>query len=111
MGRIVTIKDGKQANAAEIRKAQGGPKIDKRSGSDVDSWLRNEKWVKVKSSNVAFIKYEKPIKRLWVRFKGGAEYSYSPISTMKARSFYLSASMGKAVWKLRREGWVGIRMN
>ena len=108
MPRIVTIQDNK-IQSRGVKKATAGQKIDARYKDTVDEWLKNGKWIGVRSSNVKQIRFEKPAQRMWVRFKNGSEYHYNSVTTATARRFYEAASMGRFVWYLRRNGYVGIK--
>lgn len=92
--------------------AGAAPKVDKRfkAGSSVDVWINSKAWVPVKSSNVSQIMYDRPRKRLYVRFKGGGEYFYANVTVLRAKQFFQTGSMGKEVWKLRRTGYAGYRV-
>lgn len=108
MARIPVIIDNKTVKGS-APKANPGPKVDKRQQDDVDKWINSNKYIRVKSSNVAKIRYEKAARRLWVTFKNGAEYHYNSVMTPLAKQMFNAASQGKFVWKIRRMGYVGIK--
>jgi hypothetical protein len=111
MPRIATIIDNKQVRGSQ-RKANPAPKIDKRHATDDDQWIDGDKWVKVRSSHVAAIKYERGAsQKLWVRFKNGHEGYYPGVTVRQAKVFFHEVSMGKAVWKYRRAGRAWVRAN
>lgn len=110
MPRIPTIIDNKQVRGSQ-RIANPAPKIDKRSRTDDDKWISDGKWVKVKSSHVAAIKYEKAGQKLHVRFKNGHEGYYPSTTVRQAKTFFHEISMGKAVWKYRRANRTWVRSN
>lgn len=68
----------------------------------VEDWIDNGEWVRVKSSNVAGIKYDFRQNQLYVEFLGGAIYLYSGVPIAKARLMFLANSMGKFVWRALR---------
>jgi hypothetical protein len=91
------------------KQPQQAVKVVGKNASDVDKWLNGNKYIKVKSSNVLQIRYEKAARKLWVIFKGNAEYHYRSVMTHLARQMFFAPSMGKFVWKLRRMGYVGYK--
>lgn len=108
MARIPVIIDNKTVKGS-APKANPGPKVDKRQQDDVDKWINSNKYIRVKSSNVLKIRYEKAARRLWVIFKGNVEYHYDSVMTPIAKRMFNAASQGKFVWWLRRNGYKGIK--
>jgi len=45
--------------------------------------MNDLKWVKVKSSNLSKVAYDKADKELYVEFKSGSKYSYIDVSNKK----------------------------
>ncbi len=82
-------------------------RVDRRSRVNALDWAKTGKWVRVISSNVKGIKYDKANQTLYVQFKGykGAAdpiYAYYDVAIATARSMFNSSSMGGFVWaKLR----------
>ncbi len=93
------------------RKKMNAPfRVDLRSGVfDADTFVKSGKWVSVKSSNVKRFKFEKVAQRLWVQFLSNVTYHYNSVDVPTAKKFFRAASYGKAVWWLRRNGYVGIK--
>ncbi len=84
-------------------------KVDKRHRMDSEDWIKSGKWVKVKSSNVAEICYEKSTKRLHVKFLGGQQGYYNQVPPRIAEAMYNSSSMGKFVWRRLRDKFPWIK--
>lgn len=83
------------------------PNVDKRAKLDADGWMDSGRWVGVKSSNVAGIRYNRPMKRLYVEFKGkkgspDSVYQYDGVPPQTARAMFGTGSMGSFVWKRLR---------
>lgn len=79
------------------------PKIEPGQTVDADEWAEAGAWVKVHSSNVKEIMYDKLAKELHVRFIGGnAHYKYLQVSPEVAKLMFRANSMGKFVWKRLR---------
>lgn len=93
------------------RKKMNAPfRVDLRSGVfDATTFVNSGKWVKVRSSNVAQIKYEKAAQRFWVQFLNRSEYHYPSITVELAKKFFRAASYGRFVWTIRRMGYVGVK--
>ena len=110
MARIVTIEDNRIIRAGE-EKATEGSRIDRRAYTDDASrWIEDGRKVRVKSSNVRYIWYEKPAQRLYVQFKSGDTYYYPSVTVVVAKRMFNGTSMGKYVWWMRRNGYVGIKV-
>ena len=110
MARIVTISSGKEKPRGVKRAVKAvAPRIDKRFKGSVEDWIDSGEWIRVKSSNVAKIMFERSAKKLWVEFKGGSTYFYQPISVRQAKDFFGTPSFGKHIWRMRRAGYVGIK--
>ena len=88
-----------------MSKGKPGPKIDKRHKLDARDWATLGRWVQVKSSNVAAIRYDEGLRRMYVAFKSGAVYACDNFPEELAKAYFRSASMGKFQWKLRRAGY------
>lgn len=84
-------------------------RIDKRHRMDSEDWVANGKWVKVKSSNVGEIRYEKSTKRLFVKFLGGQSGYYNGVSVKLAEAFFNSSSLGRFVWRKLRDKFPWIK--
>jgi hypothetical protein len=80
-------------------------KIDKRHKLDARGWVETSRWVAVKSSNVAAIRYDRGAKRMWVAFKNGSTYACDSFPEELAKQYFVASSMGKFHWKLRRAGY------
>lgn len=112
MGRIVTISDGKTVKRGVAKATtRPGSKVDKRVQVGAPEWARSGRWVRVVSSNVSHIKYDKPRKTMWVRFKSGAEYACPDFPYQTAVAYFNASSMGQYHWKLRKQGYVFKKMN
>ena len=104
MARIVTISDNRTDTRGQKKAVKAvAPKINKTFRGTVEDWVRTGDWIKVKSSNVAAIRFLRVNKELYVRFKDGSEYRYSGVSTHTAKDMYGCASMGKFVWSRLRD--------
>jgi hypothetical protein len=81
--------------------------------SAVETFLRGNEWLPLKSSNVAAIRYFPDVQQLEIEFKDGSFYGYADISPAEARDFALAPSPGGWCWDhLRRRGTVfGYRKN
>ena len=88
---------------AKPKRADNAPKIDRRSRIETpQQFTYSGKEVRVTSSNVFSIRYDKPNHRLWVRFRNGALYKYDRVSLQTAQSMFSAPSMGKFVWRRLR---------
>jgi|APGre2960657373_1045057.scaffolds.fasta_scaffold14261_2 hypothetical protein len=56
--------------------------------------MNDLKWVKVKSSNLSKVAYDKADKELYVEFKSGSKYSYIDVSNKKFESLLNAESKG-----------------
>lgn len=78
--------------------------------SDAQSWVNYRRWVKVSSSNVMAIHYDKYHQILSVQFKGRAKgikypiYEYFNVPDNIAFDMYMSGSKGKFTWSHLRNG-------
>lgn len=95
--------------------APGESRVYKHQQSAPQEWVDSGARVRVRSSNVLAIRYDKPNQILYVEFKkhlkgknkntdgvAGKLYRYFGVHPLTAKSMYQSASMGKFVWyKLR----------
>ena len=106
MARIATIVGGKEVkrSVAKATTAEAS-KVDKRSQVGAPGWVRTGRWVRVVSSNVTHIRYDKPRKKMHVRFKGNVEYVCDNFSLQRAVTYFNAPSIGKHHWKLRRAGF------
>ncbi len=96
MARIVTIADNRNTRGQKVAVKVVAPRINKTYRGTVEDWVLSGAWVKVKSSNVREIAYDKATKRLWALFKrSDQQYFYEPVSTRQAKDFYGCPSMGK----------------
>lgn len=104
-------KPAKLTPAELARKKMNAPfRVDLRSGVyDADTFVKSGKWVRVRSSNVFKIRFEKAALRLWVIFLSGVRYHYPSCSVELGKKFFRAASYGKGVWWLRRNGFVGVK--
>ena len=109
MARIITISEGKTTRGQKVAVKAVAPRVNKTYKGTVEDWIESGNWIRVKSSNVAKIMYDKQAKKMWVEFKGGDVYHYTPVSVRQAKDFYGAPSMGRYVWKMRRAGYVGIK--
>lgn len=106
IGRIPTIS-GNKIIPLNVRRAKyavkPAPKVDKRFNTDVDRWADEGTWVRVKSSWVVAIRFDKVLKRLFVQYKKdkagvpGPVCRYDNVATRKAKDMFQAASMGKFV--------------
>lgn len=96
MARIVTISGGKEVKRG-VTHATAGSKVDKRSGFyTAKDWSDSGRWVRVKSSWVQAIKYDREEKELSVQFRD-ATCVYPNTSIQTAQGMFRAASMGKYV--------------
>ena len=81
------------------------PRIWKNQDVGAKEWMERFKWVRVISSNVLAIRYDKVRKEMHVMFKrgNGAFYVYFHVSSQIAVGMYYAASKGKFVWKRLRD--------
>lgn len=107
MPRIVVIREGGKMRQRDIDRANRGSRIRSYQGTAA-MWASSGRWVTVKSSHVAAIKYDKHRKRMHVRFKDGDEGYYVNVLRATAEAFFMAPSMGKRVWKFRRAGWLWV---
>ncbi len=85
-------------------------KVDRRfSVKTAAEWVQTNQWVRVRSSNVAAIRYDKNQNRLWVQFRSGSSYRYDSMPIQTAKDFFNCSSFGRFIWLLRRSGYVGVR--
>lgn len=85
-------------------------KVDRRfSVKTAQEWAQTGAWVRMRSSNVSEIRYDKANQRLWVHFKSGASYRYDSMPIETAKAAFNASSIGKFIWLLRRSGFVGVR--
>jgi hypothetical protein len=56
--------------------------------------MDNLNWIKVKSSNLARVAYDKKDKELYVEFKSGNKYSYINVSYKKYENLVYAESVG-----------------
>lgn len=87
------------------KKGKPGPKIDKRHNLSPADWSTLGRWVNVKSSNVAAIRYDEGKQRMYVAFKSGVVYVCDNFPEALAKDYFRAASLGKFHWKLRRAGY------
>ena len=73
--------------------------------SDFGQWVKTGQWEHVSSSNVQAIAYDAKNERLRVRYKGGVEWEYWPITLEIAASLYRTGSKGVWIWDyLKKRG-------
>ena len=114
MARIPVIIGGKISGIGQSRATNdASPRVFANYRKGADGWVRDGDWAKVKSSNVAAVRYEKHAKKLWVKFKNNTTYYYPGMDTRTAKRFFRGqmapqGSFGKSIWKIRKMGFVGI---
>lgn len=79
------------------------PKVDQRHRVDATDWAETGVWVRVKSSNVQSISYQKSFEYLYVEFRGGSVYRYDNVPLRVAKNMFRAGSMGKYVWRKLRD--------
>ncbi len=85
-------------------------KVDRRfSVKTAQEWSQTGQWVRMRSSNVAAIRYDKQNTRLWIQFKSGSSYRFEGVPVDTAMAMFNANSPGRFVWLLRRSGYLGIR--
>lgn len=82
-----------------------GPRIDKRHKLGSADWITLGRWVQIKSSNVAAIRYDEGLRRMYVAFKGGSVYACDNFPEEIAKQYFDASSAGKFHWRLRRAGY------
>ncbi len=84
-------------------------RIDKRHRMDSEDWAANGKWVRVKSTNVAEIRFEKSTKRLYVKFLSGHQGYYNGVPIKVAESFFNASSLGVFVHRRLKNKYTWIK--
>jgi len=91
-------------------KKQEGVNVYKTHKTTPRDWIASGHRVRVKSSNVIAIGYDRENKVLWVEFGSGSptvtHYKYYGVHSSTAKSFFNAASMGKFVWYRLRDKYV-----
>lgn len=78
-------------------------RVDQRHRLTADEWAESGRWVRVKSSNVNGIAYDRKNSTLMVGFKDGSLYSYDGVPEVIAKGMFTASSMGKFVWRNLRD--------
>lgn len=86
--------------AAPLEKAL---RVDQRHRLTADEWAATGRWVRVKSSNVQSISYDRKEATLLVAFKNGSTYAYGNVPEMVAKGMFAASSMGKYIWRNIRD--------
>lgn len=89
-----------------------------RNASTPKDWVESGARVRVHSSNVAAIRYDRPNQILYVQFRvkgvitpDGALYRYFDVHPMTARAMFNTSSMGKFVWYRLRDRYAYERVS
>jgi hypothetical protein len=80
-----------------LTSAVPGSRVDGRHGLTAQSWVETGRWVNVKSSNVASIKYNIFDNSLTVMFLSGSGYKYQQVPIRTAKNMFDASSMGRFV--------------
>ena len=82
------------------RQNQDAPKIDKRHRLEADDWVDSGRWVRVSSSNVSAIMFDKLRERIYVeflpskKFPAGSVYFYLSCPAQLAKDLFNAGSIG-----------------
>lgn len=78
-------------------------RVDQRHRLTADEWAESGRWVRMKSSNVSGIAYDRKNNTLMVGFKDGSLYKYSNVPEVIAKGMFAADSAGRYVWRALRD--------
>jgi len=98
-GARVSPRVKNAAQKLQQRTKQSLAAIPSQNSMDVEDWLDFGEWARVRSSNLGAIQYWMENKSLFITFKNGSTYVYSPVPRALARDLFLAGSKGKFHWR------------